>query len=154
MADRSLRLTRDSGPGEPTAVLLLHQSQSTLPLVFLHLRLQSVSVLFPPRTALTPRTLCSNLVSSRLCVSRCQPSDEAQSSCSHLARLTLAFVSSQFPQQRPAPPTPWTTTWRRPPTTTSTPTSRRPRRAWRPSTARGCLRWAARERKQVLTRVS
>lgn len=49
--------------------------------------------------------------------------------------------SVQCPQPRPAPPTPWTTTWRRPPTKTNMPTSRRPKRASRRSTVRGCPRY-------------
>lgn len=59
---------------------------------------------------------------------------------------SFSFPFMQYPQPHPAPPMPWTTTWRRQLMKTNTPTSRRPKRAWRPSTVKGCPRYWLRVR--------
>lgn len=71
--------------------------------------------------------LCLNRIKSK-------PSSPHQSPSLHLC-------FSQYPQPRPAPLMPSTTIWRRLPMRTSMPTFRRPKRASRPNTVRGCHRY-------------
>lgn len=79
-----------------------------------------------------------------VCAETALPNESVQQQWEALLKVFFFFISNstQFPQQRPAPPMQWTTTWRRPLTRMNMHTSRRPKRVWRPSTVRECPRYS------------